>query len=168
MPYPKGKLPMSAELNSLIREVATDHPGADPREIAQHVAKLTEKDVLTEFYAEALVPGVRAILSAERNHLLDGPPASEPVTKGKRRPSPKVDSIRNWWAELLAARVHVGDSHWKTLGTCTVDDLQFCVDERQQLIVRIETQAQNYQKLITLMVKHGARTVADLPPQARW
>lgn len=158
---------MSAELNSLIREVATDHPGADPREIAQHVAKLTDEDVLVDFYAEALVSGVRAILSAERNHLLDGPPAPEPV-KGARRTSPKVDSIRNWWAELLAARVHVGDSNWKTLGACTVDDLQFCVDERKQLIARIETQAQNYQKLITLMVKHGVRTVADLPPQARW
>lgn len=160
-------VPMSAELNSLIREVAADHPGAGPREIAQHVAKLTEKNVLADFYAEALVPGVRAILSSERNHLLDGPPASEPV-KGKRRPSPKVDGIRNWWSDLLAARVHVGDSQWKTLGSCTVDDLQFCVDERKQLIVRIETQTQNYQKLIALMVKHGARTVADLPPQARW
>ena len=54
------------------------------------------------------------------------------------------------------------------MGTCTIDDLQFCVDERTQMVARIEAQARNYRKLIDLMVKHNASTVADLPPQAGW
>lgn len=160
---------MSVELRTLIREVALDLPEADPREIAQSVAKRTPKANLAAFYAEALVELVTDILRHDRRGAMDHAlkERDQPSPKPSNR-SPKRDERRDWWAEMLSSRVHIGDSEWKTLDLCTVDDLQFCVDERQNNIDRLNGQILNYKQLIQLMVKHGARTVADLPPQKDW
>lgn len=154
---------MSAELNALIREVAEDNPDADPREIAEKVAKLTEPEKVVQFYAECLVQQVLVVLGQDRRTALGG------HAKGKgRNTSSKLQDRRQWWSDLLGSRVHIGDSNWKQLGACTVDDLQFCINERAQLIVANQNQMNNFKRLQQLMTKHGAKTVSDLPPQTDW
>lgn len=155
---------VSAELRALVREVADDHPQADPREIARHVAKLTPEEDLQNFYAESLVDVVAQILGAQRRDAM-GEKKDESPSDNK---SSKLERRRNWWKDLLAARVHVGKSEWKIIASCTVDDLEFCIGERQSHITGLEAQIQNFRRLATLMVKHGARTVAELPPQTTW
>lgn len=153
---------MSAELRSLVREVAAEHPHADPREIARYVAKLTEEEDLQNFYAEALVDVVSQILGAQRRDAMDQKPEKQ------NNKSPKLEQRRNWWKDLLAARVHVGKSEWKVLANCTVDDLQFCINERAAHIAGVQAQIENFKTLAALMVKNGARTVSDLPAQEKW
>lgn len=150
----------SVRLRELVRQVVADHPGATIRELAEYVAKLTDDADVTEFYTVLLERLVDEVLSHQRRGAMDR------NLKARNR-SPKLEQRRRWWADLLAARVHVGAT-LKTVGECTVDDLQVCVDERQVHIERVQSQILNYQKLIELMVKHGARTVADLPEQEKW
>lgn len=154
---------MSAELNAIIREVAEEHPDDDPREIAEKVAKLTPPDKVMDFYTEGLVQQVLVILGQDRRNAFH-----KPVTGKGRNTSSKLHDRREWWPELCAQRVHIGNSEWKQLGGCTVDDLQFCINERAQLIVANQNQMNNFKHLQKLLVKHGAQTVSDLPPQADW
>jgi hypothetical protein len=60
-----------SELRDLIREVADEHPQAQPEEIASDVAKLTSADHLIQFYEEALRPYVVMLLSRDRNTAID-------------------------------------------------------------------------------------------------
>jgi hypothetical protein len=148
-----------ASLRDLVREVIAENPDATVQEIAEYVAKLTPEENLMDFFIEALVRIVDEILGAQRRTALDK------VSKGNK--SAKLERRRKWWADLLASRVHVGDE-LKRLGNCTVDDLQLCVDERRNHIRLVEGQIMNYEKLMQMMVKHGARTVEELPEQDKW
>jgi hypothetical protein len=151
---------VAARLRELVRQIVADHPGATVRELAEYVAKLTDAEDFSAFFIELLMPIVEELLSQQRRTALNN------NLKPKNR-SPKLEQRRKWWADLLAARVHVGDE-FKAIGECTVDDLTICVDERKVQIERVQSQISNYHKLIQLMVKHGARTVADLPEQEKW
>lgn len=154
------QLPEPPTLRGLIREVATDMPCADPREIASRVEKLTTNEQVSAFYTEALVPVVRDLLREQRNTAL------AQAVAGAHRVSPKVAAVRDWWTEMLAARVHVGGSHWKLLGDCTADDLRFCISEREAEIERIQAQVARYERLLAAVIEHGAAKVSDLPTGA--
>lgn len=149
---------MSSELSGLVRAVAADYPEADPRELARHLAKETPPRQVMDFYVEALVPIVRHALIDERSAAMSN--ALSPRPSGR---SAKLAEIRDWWAEMLAARVHVGESRWMCLGDCGVDELQFCVAERMWTVERIEAQIAQYDRLLTLLRKHKAARVRDLP-----
>ena len=146
---------MSTELRTLVREIADDHPQADPREIARHVAKLTPECEVRAFYTEALIPVVREQLRGERNAALTNAVGS-----------PKIAERRDWWQKMLASRAHVGDSQWKLLGDCTAVDLRFCIAEREAEITGIQAQAGLYQRLIDALAEHRVAKVADLPHAA--
>lgn len=156
---------MSSDLRALIREVAADHPHAAPSEIARHVAKLTPADDLIDFYSEALTQICTQLLGHDRRQLMDGP--CDDTTGSKSPNSSKLRERRTWWANLLASRVPVGEE-WKQLGDCTVDDLQFCIDERRAHIAGVEKQINNFEHLIHLMEANGAQIARDLPPQSDW
>jgi hypothetical protein len=151
-----------SELRTLIRQVAQDNPESSLREIAEYVAKLTPEDDREAFYVEALGAVVLYVVGQDRRGSMDGPapaPRSNSSAKLRRRAA--------WWDQLKAQRVQVnGDT--KLIGHCTVDDLQACVDEREKRIAGFQAQIANFQSLINLMVKHGSRTVDDLPPQTDW
>ncbi|MFL0172470.1 hypothetical protein [Mycobacterium sp. SMC-13] len=153
---------VGTQLRALVRQVIADHPGASVRELAEYVEKLTPKELVTDFYVEVLSCFVADVLRGDRNRALDG--VTNPTGKNK---SPKLEQRRKWWADLLASRVAVAGKSMR-LGDCTVDDLQLCIDERRAHIAHVEGQILNYQKLIQLMTKNGARHVADLPEQSAW
>ena len=153
---------VGAQLRALVRQVVEDHDGASVRELAEHVEKLTPKESVTGFYVEALAAYVADVLRADRNSALSE--VTKPTSKSK---SPKLEQRRKWWSDLLASRVAVAGKSMR-LGDCTVDDLQLCIDERRAHIAHVEGQILNYQKLIQLMTKNGARHVADLPEQSAW
>ena len=164
-----------SELRTLIRQVAQDNPESSLREIAEYVAKLTPEDDREAFYVEALGAVVLNVVGQDRRVSMDGPAPrskgnsndSAPRSKGNSNSSPKLRERAAWWDQLKAQRVQVnGDT--KLIGNCTVDDLQACVDEREKQIAGFQAQIANFQSLIALMVKHGARTVDDLPPQTDW
>jgi len=82
--------------------------------------------------------------------------------------SPKVKERANWWAKMLTEQVSV-NGKWKMLCDCTFDDLQACIDDREQLISRVSGQIDNYKRLQKLMIQHkaGWRSAARLSTAAR-
>lgn len=151
---------VSAELNALIRVVVAEHPHADLHELARHVAKMTPEESVMDFYTAALAGTIGEVIGGDRRNALDGP--------NHKNRSPKLERRRSWWADVLAARVHVGNANWLQIGDCGVDDLKFCIEERRTQIAGFQNQINNFEQLIALMVKHRARKVADLPAQTSW
>lgn len=143
-------------LTALIREVSAEHANAHPHKIARLVAERTEPDDVQDFYITALERMVADIIRADRNHTMNS----------KAGRSPKVEQRRNWWARMLSERVSVGDSTWKPLGQCTVDDLDFCITERHSQIAALHTQIGKYEVIRDAMITHGCETAADLPEGA--
>lgn len=159
---------MSNELRELIRSTAEEYPFADPLELAHHVAKLTPKHSLHDFYVEALNQVVSNVLGESRRNAFKALQQPQPQPRpGNANHSPKLAQRRDWWAELLRQRVPVGHV-WKVIGECTADDLQACIAEREKHIAGFRLQIANFAHLQALLHKHDVRTVAELPPQEKW
>jgi len=151
---------MSTSLYELIRRTADDLALADPREIADAVAESTPEDVLRQHYALSLVGEVRRVLGAQRNTALAN--ALNPSAAPR---SAKLSQRRDWWAEMLVSRIHVGGS-WVTLGECGKEQLSFAANERRADAAREVGKAETFDLLIRLLRKHKVTTVADLPASA--
>jgi hypothetical protein len=143
------------EVNELIRDVATEFPDADPREIAQLVAKRTPRKDIHEWYVDSLVGLVRCVLRNERNSALSG--ASNKSAKVKQR--------RQWWARLLEARIHVGEGNWLPLKDCGREELKSAIAERETQIVRTHHQIENLTTLLDRLDREGVDLVGELPPE---
>ncbi|MGX6508249.1 hypothetical protein [Rhodococcus sp. SJ-2] len=147
----------TATIYSLIVEALDDHGLVDPRDIAEKVAAVTPDDVMRSHFATALVGEVRSIISDRR---------SRAITNALAPKSRKVAGIRDWWAEMLAARVHVGESKWMTIGECGAKELRFAADERRRDAERELKRAEAFDQLRSLLRQHKTETVADLPRDA--
>lgn len=150
-------------MRQLMRQVINDHPDAAPRELAEIAAKLTDQQKILEFYTDALVAVARELLREERNAALSGVANGEPTATPNR--SAKLRDRRSWWQRMLDSRVHVGSGRWKRLADCTVEDLRYIINEREDEIAALRININRYQSLIDKMQAHGAKTVADLPEQ---
>ena len=144
------------ELNSLIREVASEFPDAHPHKLAKLVAERTEPELMFDFYVVALERLVADRIRLDRNATMNS---------GKSR-SPKLEERRTWWARMLAERVHVGDSKWKPLGDCTVDDIDFCISERNDQVGALLGQIAKFETIRDAMLSHSVVTAAELPDGA--
>lgn len=146
-------------LRELIREVAADMPGdATPRDIAEKVdGQLTVQD-RKALFLDILTPAVADVLRESRRHAFAGRNAAPPgpVT------SAKLVQRRSWWSAMCGSRVHVGGGAWKQVGACTVEDLQFCIEERQTQIVQLQGQIVNFTALLDALERRGVGTVAEL------
>lgn len=149
---------MTTSLYELIRRTAEDLALADPREIADAVAEATAEDVLRQHYATALVGEVRRVLGVQRNEALSN--AMHPSPR-----SAKLSQRRDWWAEMLVSRIHVGGS-WVTLGECGKEQLAYAANERRADAAREVGRAETLDVLIRLLRKHRVTTVAALPASA--
>jgi hypothetical protein len=150
------------ELRSLIRAVAAEHPNASPGDLAPEVADRTPKALMRDFYTRTLASYISDVLRADRGNAMD-----KTFRRGRKpNPSSKLSDRRDWWKALMASRIYVGDGKWKPLGTCTTDDLKFCIQERMNDIAQLEQTIDNYEHLLMLMRRHRAATVADLPKDA--
>lgn len=149
---------MSEPLSSRITAILSTTDSADPREIAVLVAKSTSEAELREFYASSLVGTVRNVISSQRNRAIGH--ALNPAR------SAKLSQRRDWWADMCASRIHVGDSKWMTLGECTVAELQFAANERRVDAEREFKRAESYDRLRALLTEHNVRTVGQLPGDA--
>ena len=144
-------------IHKLIVEALDDHRLADPRDIAERVAANTPDDVMRSHFAAVLVGEVRSVISSRRTRAVSNALAPK---------SRKVAGIRDWWAEMLASRVHVGDSKWVTLGECGAKELRFAADERRRDAERELKRAESFDQLCSLLRQYKAETVADLPHDA--
>lgn len=142
-----------------VRAVLSDHPDADIYELARIAADAVEEQDLRLVLAAALVQVAREVVGDSRRDSMSN------LGGGNR--SPKQRGIANWWAKMLTEQVSV-NGKWKTLRDCTFDDLQACIDEREQLISRVGGQIENYKRLQKLMVQHKAKQVSDVPAQTEW
>ena len=158
---------MSKDLNSLIRQVADQHPDvAEPRELARLVASATHVDDVYEFYEESLIGTVRVLIGHRRQAAMTNALSCDmPRTAPPK--SAKLQQRRSWWQQMLTERVHVNGA-WKVLGDLTINDLRWCVHERQVNIGRIQKQLDNYSTLIAMMQRYGVATVNELPEQQNW
>lgn len=155
---------MSADisLRSLIVDAIESLDLDDPRDIALHVAGVIPEDTIRDHLASALIGEVRSVLSSQRNRALTNALNPDPQPSRSR----KVAGIRDWWAEMLASRIHVGGAKWVTLGECGTDELRYAADERRADAAREVARAEAYESLLGLLESHGAATVADLPADA--
>lgn len=157
---------MNPDLRVLINVARTRCPYASPEQIAENVAEATAPEDVSRFYRELLVQAVRTVTNQQRRD--NAPPAPKPKERPTPAPSPKLQERRSWWQNTLDTRVHVGGGVEKTIATCTVDDLEFCIKERSVAIERIDHQIDNFRQLVSLLDEHDVDTVAQLPEQTQW
>lgn len=144
-------------LRGLIAQVLDETDIIDPREVAVKVAAMIPPEQQHALLIAALVADVRATMGDRRNRAMSNALAPRPNR------SAKVSGIRDWWAEMMAARVHVGGSRWVTLGQCGDEELAFAEQERRADAERELQRADMYAQLRKLLRKHKVSTVADLP-----
>jgi hypothetical protein len=159
---------MSAELRQLVCEIIADHPQiTDQDKLAGLVADKTPADFLHKFYREALVLVVGEVLRTNRNTALNNALDASPSTPAQPK-SAKMTARRTWWTRMLESQVLVAPGKRKFLGDCTIKDLQFCIDTRNQHIAAVAHQIEHYRRLQELLRKHKVATVKKLPPQQEW
>ncbi|WP_029926350.1 hypothetical protein [Nocardia otitidiscaviarum] len=168
-------------LRQLIASVLDETNLSDPREVAEKTAALIPPEQQLQILTDVLVGRVREMMAERRNAALSNafkPRPHEPVTGGSiqvspkcppRRPSgrsAKVDQIRDWWADLLASSIHVGDQRWMPLGQCGIDELLFAEQTRRDKAAKEVARAKQYMRLRELLDKYEVATVAELPADA--
>jgi hypothetical protein len=144
---------MSNPLNDLIRDTIANHPRWDPYKIAATVAELVAPEDLPAFFLATLEPYVVSRMGQARNYSLNSPKSH----------SPKLAERRTWWERVKREKVFVGDYQWKAVRNCTLDDLRFVIEQRQQMIGALQGQILKYETIAAAMEEHGADTVDDLP-----
>lgn len=149
---------MSESLITRVRSVLEEIDSVDPREIAREVAAATSEEELREFYATSLIGTVRSVIREHRNRAITNALSSAR--------SAKLSQRRDWWAEMCAARIHVGASKWMQLGDCTAAELQFAASERRTDAERELKRAEAYDQLRSLLRSHRVKTVSELPSDA--
>lgn len=150
-----SKTRIMTTLKELIRQVAEENKSADPRELATHVAASAPGHQLRNLLAEAIVDDCRQHLMTQRNNALDG--------VRRTNYSHRLAGQRDWYANLLAARVGFANGDWKALGSCTIDDLTMLIEEHETNIARIQGRINQYELLANLMRQHNATHVRELP-----
>lgn len=177
----------------ITRTLAEASDTVDLREIAEAVAERIPEELRMRILIAALLPQVKSVLAKQRNQAFDNianprpipPSRPSPPRFGESPPMPpsgpssiqserlapiprsaKVDGIRDWWAEMLRSRVHVGAAGWLPLGQCGVKELEFAERERRDHAAKEVQRARMYLALRELLDKHEVATVADLPADA--
>lgn len=150
----------SITLHTLIKRVLDETDITDPREIAVKVAGMIPEHRVHQILVDALVADVRTVMGSRRNRAMSNALMSKPNR------SAKVVGIRDWWSEMLAARVHVGSSRWVALGDCGDPELAFAEQERRADAERELQRADMYAQLRKLLRTYKVKTVADLPRDA--
>ncbi|WP_159080850.1 hypothetical protein [Nocardia suismassiliense] len=167
------------------RVLLTDTGATDPRQLAESVAEQIPEDRRMQVLIDMLVPQVKSMMRIQRNEamsramslrntqMLDHDPrsASAPAASFRleqsaprlKPRSAKVEGIRDWWATMLASRVHVGDSRWIALGDCGATELLFAENERRTHAEREVNRAHMYMRLRELLARYEVDTVAELP-----
>jgi hypothetical protein len=143
-------------ISGLSRQVRADHPDEHPHKIASLMADLVEPNDVHRVLAYLFVGHVNDSIRLDRNAALNS----------KKGRSPKLDERAAWWRRVLDQRVHVGESKFKSLAACTVDDLIFCIGERRDQVSALEGQIAKFELILAAMESAGAATVGDLPEGA--
>lgn len=172
---------MSAQLHDAIVECVHRHPSAGAHEIAVYVAESTPVAQLRGFAAELLGGPCQAVLDGAapptssarragtpRRIPLPGRPIAAPATRRPRPMRPAPTEPRSAWRDMLAGTVHIGAGTQKALGACTIDDLLFCIKERDTGVGQLEEQIRHLRHLITLMQRNHVDTVAEIPRERQW
>ena len=147
-------------LRELIREVAADMSDeSTPHDIAIKVAESVPMNQVKALFVESLGEIVRRVVGFDRQASLTNVVKGGTSTPAK---SAKLKQRRSWWEAMCESRVHIGKGEWKLIGSCTVDDLQFCIDERQQQIAQLNGQIVNFTALLDALERTGVETVSEL------
>lgn len=155
----------STELTELIHDVINQHPGAQVPELAQHVAKLTSSRQLRDFYEEALRPFVADVMRRGCNTSINQVFRDSPSAPSRKPGQPisfKVKSI-SAWAQMMRESVVVGADTRKSLGQCTVDDLDYVIAMRDRQIVQLHTKREQFLKLRNHLAASGFKTLGETP-----
>ena len=143
-------------VSALSRRVRAEYPNEHPHKIAALMADLIEPADVHRVLAHLFVAFVNDGIRTDRNAALNSP-------SGR---SPKLDRRAAWWRRVLEQRVHVGESKFKPLADCTVDDLIFCIGERRDQVSALQGQILKFELILAAMESAGAATVGDLPEGA--
>ena len=147
-----------SSLHSVVVAVLAESELSDPRAVAELVAAATPDDLIRDFYADAVVSEVRAVMGAQRNRAM-----SKALNSSR---SPKLAQRRDWWQEMLSSAVHVGGGAWITIGECGAEELSYCASERRTHAARELARAESFDQLRALLRRHKVERVEDLPADA--
>ena len=143
-------------VSALSREVRADYPDEHPSKIAALMADRVEPQDVSDVLAYLFVGYVHDCIRSDRNAALNS----------KKGRSPKLEERASWWRRVLDQRVHVGESTFKSLSDCTVDDLIFCIGERRDQVSALQGQILKFELILAALESHGVATVGDLPEGA--
>jgi len=152
------------ELRQLVRDTADHSSRIDPSTVAASIiSSLPAKDkaILFDQMLEGLVRDVYRGMRSEEHGKDTGVKKGQATSRSKR-------VARDWYAKWLAQPLHVGPTsqHYKKIGACTIEDLQYAIEERRTNAARVHAAADHYEDLAELIALHGATTVADLSRDA--
>ena len=176
---------MSAELNDLIRSVATEHPDAQPDELATLIAKATPPKKVKEFYIELLVPKINSIFANERNNAIRSVSAptkdrkkKPAATRAKTRPSNKkpTSSPTNISAKITARRAEKWEKVFEQnvqvngksvlVGDLTATDCDWIRADHNKRADQIVAFGDIYGAWGDAILEYGVEHFRDLPDEA--
>jgi hypothetical protein len=155
---------MADNLYTLIRQITEantgpNNPIPNPQELARLVVKAIPQQDYPEHLQTALAPLCATQLRSMRNNALHGAIGA----RRKRREGVGInDLVRDWWSELLETTLPINGS-LKRMGDCTVEDLDWAIDSRQQLMNSIHTEIDYYTYLRSELKTRNVTHVRDLP-----
>jgi hypothetical protein len=154
-------------LHALVRDVCDHIDEADPAILAKavnHRIFRADRDAALE---QALEAYVRRFVSRDRHPVTPsghGTYAAQSVSAAGGS-SAKVAGIREAWRKMLRARLPVGDGPdpWKFLADCTVANLNYAAQVREDQARHNAESAQRLRVLAAHLQRHGVDTVSELP-----
>jgi hypothetical protein len=156
-------------LHSLVKRTADDHPDiADPGELSEKVFSRIGPEDYADTIKTMIREYVRHVVNETRN-LPAGQSTNDAQATSARRTSSVGNHVRAMqagaWKERLKDRYHTPDG-WKFLREMTSDDLKFAAGARRELAKENVAVAASLDKLRTVLTKHHATTVGELPDRA--
>lgn len=92
-----------------------------------------------------------------------GKPRTFTDADGNKRASSREVDLVDWWARRVAVKVLTAAGE-KTLGACTVGDLDWIAQRRRAKAAEDIAAAERYEKLAAAMRETGKTTVAEIDP----
>ena len=154
----------SVSLRQQIRELINTTSLTDPHEVAAKLVESATAEDRELWLMDATVAVCAEVMRTERNASI----ADMRGRESRRTPSKsaKVAGIRDHWARFCAARIPV-DGRWTTVGALDAESLPLVIEERRRQAAAMSAQADLYERLLSLVVQHKARSVSALPAKAR-
>lgn len=163
-----------SRLRPIIRELLDTEATRDPRELARLAVARLSGEELREELTDAATNVAREVMHSVRTQRPQNSPAGQSdaethvrvAGRAQHIPSPKIAALRSWAQQQLDTGWHIGESVWKKLRDCTLDDLAEMMSERRNQALTNALEADRIERLQKACEAAGVSTPGELSEDA--